>query len=131
MGRKGDKKTGGRRKGIPNKVTQTLIEKAEELGCNPFEVLIRFANGDWKGLGYDNEVYFKENAQGETKMGYTISPDLRAKCAIEAAKYLYPTRKAVEITGEVNHQLVERIKELETLPDVELQKIASGKWTKG
>lgn len=90
---------GGRKKGTPNKSALPLREIAERMGVNPFEILLRFAHGDWKGLGYEAECYFSEKPDGAVKMGYVISPEVRAKCAAEATQYLEPKRKAIEHTG--------------------------------
>lgn len=89
----------GRKKGTPNKDSLPLEQKAKELGIDPFEILLRFAAGDWEGLGYDNECYISENAGGSTKIGYTIPPELRSKAAAEASQYLYPKKKALEIAS--------------------------------
>ena len=72
----GDKKpaNGGRKKGTPNKKTKELIEI---LGAfNPAEKLVEI---------------FKE----------TDDKDLKASIAKELMKYVYPQRKAVEMTGDV------------------------------
>lgn len=86
MGKKGLPKTGGRKKGCPNKKTQELRECAERLGVNPFEVLLLFAEGNWKALGYNRSV---------------IAPPVRARAAAEACQYLHPKRKAIEHSGEI------------------------------
>lgn len=91
----------GRAKGTPNKSTLPLEQKAEELGVDPFQILLLFAGGRWKELGYDNECYFTEKPDGAVKMGYVISPEMRCKAASEACQYLLPKKKAVELSGEV------------------------------
>ena len=64
----------GRKKGTPNKKTKELIEI---LGAfNPAEKLVEI---------------FKE----------TDDKDLKASIAKELMKYVYPQRKAVEMTGDV------------------------------
>lgn len=80
--------------GALNKRTLLIEEMAARHALDPFEILMRFANGDWKGLGYDSETYVMENAQGATKIGYTISPEMRLIAAKEATKYLYAPRRA-------------------------------------
>lgn len=92
-------KTGGRKKGTPNKDKADLAGLAEKLNVSPFEILLRICKGDWKGLGYDNEVYVMEGPQGATKIGYTISPEMRLTAAKEASKYLYAQKKALEVSG--------------------------------
>jgi hypothetical protein len=86
----------GRPKGVPNKRTQDLIEIAEKLECNPFEILLLFAKGDYEKLGYEKWHYKQigENVVEEL----SISPELRQKSAKDACEYLFPKRKAVEHT---------------------------------
>lgn len=83
--KKGERTPGsGRPKGLPNKNTKTLMERAEALGVDPFKILLLFANNDWKGLGYT------ENS---------ITNDQRLNATKEASKYLYPQRRAIEVSG--------------------------------
>lgn len=90
-------KYGGRAKGTPNKDTQALIEAAERLGVNPFEILLHFAKGDFATLGY-SEYQTRPGPDGSTYDVLTIEPELRARCAMKASEFLYPKRKAIEIT---------------------------------
>lgn len=87
----------GRKKGTPNKRTIEAQATAERLGVDPFELLLLFAKGDWKKLGYKSETttkYFGEYSIEEP----VISPELRQSSAGKAAEYLYPKRKAIEQT---------------------------------
>ena len=93
----GKGRIGGRQKGTPNKTTAQIIEKANELGIDPFEVLLLFAKGDWKALGYVSEMYEASAGKAGSSYRYNIDPAVRAKCAAEAVQYLYPKRKAVEL----------------------------------
>lgn len=102
-------KFGGRQKGTVNKQTKTLQETAERLGCDPFEILCRFALGDWKGLGYKSEHTLTPTQKGEVVERPIITPEIRHKAAAEAAQYLHPKRKAVEHTGEVKQVFEERL----------------------
>lgn len=91
----------GRKKGTPNKTTQSLMEKCEKLGCDPFEILLRFAMGDWQGLGYESRQELKYTSEdGSAVYEDVISPELRQKSAKEASEYLYPKRKAVELSSD-------------------------------
>src|SRR2546426_989837 len=65
-------KTGGRKKGTPNKATKTVAEKLDALGCDPIEGLARLATDD------DNPV------------------EIRMRCYIELAQYLHPKRKPTD-----------------------------------
>ncbi len=82
----------GRPKGARNKRNLQLEIMAEKFP-DPFELLMLFATGDWKALGYDSDVYVMENPNGATKIGYTISPELRCAAAKEACQYLYAKKK--------------------------------------
>lgn len=90
----------GRRKGTPNKDTKELMEIALRLGVSPFEVLLLFVKGDWKSLGYDMEKQIVSSNDHGDIYKYTIEPSVRAKCATEAASYLYPKRKAIELSTD-------------------------------
>ncbi len=68
-------KTGGRTAGTPNKRTAELTERLAELGCDPLEGLARIA------------------ADPATE------PALRARVYADLLPYLYPKRKAVELSG--------------------------------
>lgn len=65
-------KTGGRKKGTPNKATLTVAEQLEKLGCDPIEGMARIA------------------------MDENNSPELRGRYYSELAQYLYPKRKPVD-----------------------------------
>lgn len=88
-----------RPKGSKNIKSFQAEELAKKLGVDPLEILLRFAMGDWKGLGYEAECYFKETAEGEVKMNYVIGPDLRVQAAQYAAKYLYSAKQAVQLSN--------------------------------
>ena len=72
-------KTGGRKKGTPNKATQTVREKLDALGWDPIEDLARIAMDLTNPLGD------------------------RIRCDIELAQYLYPKRRPVEVSDEQSH----------------------------
>lgn len=83
-----DKKTGGRTKGTPNKLTvevQALLEGlvSQGLKADPIEFLARLMAGDKEWLGVKRSIPLA----------------LRAKAAAELAPYRAPKRKAIEITG--------------------------------
>lgn len=89
----------GRRKGTPNKVQQTLQDKAAELGVDPFEILLHFAKGDWKTLGYKSSKRLVNVTDDGTKIYEdVISPQLRQKSAKDASEYLYPKRRSIEVS---------------------------------
>lgn len=97
--RPGTKKTGGRQKGTPNAKSIEARALADRLGVDPLEILLLFAKGDWKALGYKDETYRVEQAGGVVNSVLYVSPETRANSAAKACDYLYAKRKAVEVTG--------------------------------
>jgi hypothetical protein len=117
----------GRKKGTPNKKTQDLMAKCQELDVDPFEILLRFAKGDWDGLGYESSVRVAGvSKDGEPFYEDTIPPDLRAKCAKDACEYIHPKRKAIEHSGAVDTGLQSIIDDLSGKSPAELKKIVNG-----
>lgn len=97
MGRPiGMPKTGGRVKGARNRANMHLMQIAHRNKCNPFEILLHFAKGDWQALGYSSPVVDKGNYEEDV-----ITPLMRLKAALEACKYLHPQKKSIEIEEEL------------------------------
>jgi hypothetical protein len=71
-------KTGGRKKGTPNKRTMELAERLEAMGCDPLEGMARIA------------------------MDPESPPELRGRMYAELAQYVYPKRRAID-TGETGN----------------------------
>ena len=69
-------KTGGRKKGTPNKRTQEVIDQLTALDCDPIEGMAKIA------LDEKN------------------TPELRGRMFSELSQYIAPKRKAIEHTGE-------------------------------
>lgn len=88
---------GGRKKGTPNKKNESLMELARKLDVNPFQILLYFASNNYEALGY-SPTTTKLTKQGPIEV-MTISPELRKDAASDAAQYLYPKRKALELEG--------------------------------
>lgn len=91
--KKGERTPGsGRVKGTPNKKTQTLFEVCEEEGIDPFRGLLMLTKH--------------------------ADVTIKLQALKEVCRYLYPIRKAVEITGaegapiETRSRHVEEFKEL-------------------
>lgn len=100
MGAKlGHKKGGGRKKGVPNKRSQTLIDRAKELGKDPFDILMYYANADWKALGYTKSTTTKYSMIGTAYEVETITDDQRIHAAKEACQYIHPKRKSIDISS--------------------------------
>ena len=95
-------KFGGRTKGTPNKKTSSVLEKCEQLGVDPIDVLLNFAKGDWKALGYDSPTHVTGYLpNGDPIVKERIPPELRQKSAKDASEYIHPKRKAIEMSGEL------------------------------
>lgn len=86
----------GRPKGSPNKASRLARDLAEEMGVDPLEILLLFASQNWKALGYDSSTCTRYSATGEAFETDRITPEIRMSAAREAAKYIYPTQKAVD-----------------------------------
>lgn len=100
MGAKGKPKDpgSGRKAGTPNKSTQTLMEKCEAKGVDVFDALLEY-------------VYTPGDA------------NTRLNAIKELMKYIYPQRKAIEHSGEINNPYLDKsIEELEKLVKEKLKK---------
>lgn len=118
---KGHVKYGGRTRGTPNRKTQNLFDKAHELNVNPFEILLLFAKGDWKSLGYDDGQRLKMVTEGGQHVYEdVITAELRATSAKEACQYLYPKRRAIEVSADIDPKLLDEAQELNDLSEEEL-----------
>ena len=72
-------KTGGRKKGTPNRATLTLKEKLDALGCDPLIELARMGMND------------------------KTPAELRIRCFSEIAPYVYPKRKPIDASSDEPH----------------------------
>jgi hypothetical protein len=82
-------KTGGRKKGTPNKRTQEVTELLDSLGCNPIEGMVKIAEDS----------------------GVDIS--IRSRMYAELATYIFPKRKAMSVDLSIETESYEqRIKRL-------------------
>lgn len=68
----------GRKKGTPNKMTQDLMKICEEEGVDPFRALL---------------LVYKQAHIADTKLS----------ALKEICQYVYPKRKAIEHSGEINN----------------------------
>ncbi len=90
MARNGTK-SGGRKKGTPNKRTQDVQALVAKASRSPFETLAFISAGDAKKLGH--------GTTDEKTKTFTPAPiplDLQLEAAKELAPYLAPKRKAIE-----------------------------------
>lgn len=99
---KGHARYGGRKAGTPNKQTKTLMEKCEARGFDIWEAMMDLANDP-------------------------ADKNIRLSALREMLKYVYPQRKATEITAQIDQKIADRVKELEQMSDEELKKIVEEK----
>lgn len=97
---KGRKKTGGRKKGVRNKINQNLAELCEQKGFNPFEALLDLAKNP--------------KTKGGLKLG----------ALKELCEYLFPKRRRMEFEGSAYLHIVREVEELSKLPTEELKRLA-------
>jgi hypothetical protein len=71
-------KTGGRKKGTPNKTTKDIRLKLQTLGCDPIEAMARIA--------------MKAEVDGETEIALRAYKEL--------AQYVAPKLRAIEVTED-------------------------------
>ena len=95
---KGREKTGGRKKGVGNARVEELRRKAQELGVDPFVILLLIAKADWKALGYDSPTKVQMTPKGEAIDVERIDVSDRRAAAADACPYIYQKLKQLEIT---------------------------------
>lgn len=83
----------GRKKGTPNRKTQELLAKCEASGVDPFDVLLLIC----KGI---EEMIVKDDKGKEKRISIPVKTENRLAAAKELCQYLYPKRKAIELTSE-------------------------------
>jgi hypothetical protein len=88
----GQPKTGGRKKGTPNRATLILKEKINATGCDPLTELAKIA------------------------MNHRYAVEVRVRCLCELASYLYPKRKPVDVPNE-QRTVVKMITTLDSSPE--------------
>lgn len=100
------KKTGGRKKGTPNRKTMDVAEQLEALHCRPIVGLARIA------------------------MNRKNPMELRARTYGQLAEFIYPKRRAVEASGAIalTYEMVGAI-DMTSLTDDDLAQIRAGKIT--
>ncbi len=94
----------GRKKGVPNKDTQYLIDLCAKNKMDPALILIHIANGDWKALGYDSPTIVKPGFGGVEIDSLVIEIDHRLDAAKKLMEFIYPKRKSVEIKADENNK---------------------------
>jgi hypothetical protein len=79
------KKTGGRVRGTPNRSTADVIERLQQLGCDPIEGMARIAMDD------------------------ANPPELRGRMYAELAGYVAPKRRALDVGTQDRQPVMIRI----------------------
>jgi hypothetical protein len=87
-------KTGGRTSGTPNRKTQAVIDRLEELGCDPIEGMARIA------------------------MDETADLSIRAQMYKELAQYVASKRKAIEVSSEAGQSFIDALREANSRRDI-------------
>jgi hypothetical protein len=111
-------KTGGRKKGVPNRKTEEIADKLARLRCDPIEGMAHIATGNitcptcagkkrakysigMAGPYWDPEKGAEMACRTCTGTGKEpIAPELKGKMYAELAQYVAPKRKAIEVTGK-------------------------------
>ncbi len=117
---KGYAKTGGRKKGTPNYTTMRAMTIAIANSFNPFEMLMHFARGDEKALGW-KEPLVQVLPDGRMLELERITPQMRLAAIMEACEYVHPKMKSIEHTGDPDNpialNLVDLVKQLDDLSE--------------
>jgi hypothetical protein len=98
------KKTGGRKKGTPNKATVERVQQIAESGITPLEYLLQVMRADVP-------PELKEQLASAPLSVETITAlsgwhSLRLAAAKDAAPYCHPKLAAVEVTGKDGKDLI-------------------------
>jgi hypothetical protein len=104
---KGRQKTGGRKKGVPNRRTPDLASILEEHNYSPVADLI------------ESSRIAKENFKNDPSESKWL--DISVKCAAAMIPYVYPKRKPVEGIAELRE---DEVKDLSTDKLIEYAKEA-------
>ena len=92
---KGLQKTGGRKKGIPNKKTLEMTSLLNELGCNLIQELVKFAQDKKVDVSIRVKIYYELLAYTYPKRGslQSSSESLREEKKREAKEYVKKMRE--------------------------------------
>lgn len=104
---KGHKSATGRPKGSKNKHTFNVEELAHKYDCEPFEILLMVAMGDWERLGFEGKTKTTFTQAGIEVEEDNVPLKERVQAAKEAAKYLYSTKQSVALsTGDTGIKII-------------------------
>jgi len=82
------------------RTNKELTQVADEMGIDPFIILLQAASGDYKAFGYESATITKMGKDGQTYEEDVIPVGLRVAAAKEATQYLYPKKRAIEVSGD-------------------------------
>lgn len=100
-GPNGGKRPGaGKPKGAKHKRTVECERLAEQLGINPFEILLLMSGNRWEALGYERRTKTLRTNSGVSYEVDQIEVADRIAAAHQACKYLFPQRKSIALDGE-------------------------------
>jgi len=89
--KRGTKKTGGRKKGVANKINKQVKEKVIETGLTPLEVLIEIMRDHYSQAHKEQSPILKATA-------YTIALD----AANKAAPYIHAKLSSIDLGNKDN-----------------------------
>ncbi len=104
-------KSGGRIKGSANKKTVEVIETLAKMKCDPITGMAKIAMGksalDAGAMRIVKKIRAALKGEKDQLEFFELlltswrksSPELQAKMFSELAQYIYPKRKAIEVTG--------------------------------
>lgn len=106
----------GRKRGTPNKDTSELARIVDEMEFSPFEALAGFAQGmvvelelmtleEYNAPPVLDEIGRVIQPSGRVRALEIINPELRATCLVKMCEFLYPKRKAIEISGSIEQKV--------------------------
>ena len=102
---KGTVKTGGRKKGTPNKSTQTVRDLFEKHNFDPLEEAIKIAKGEvlWEVTATDDKgrILFDPKTRIAKTIKVLPSETIRAKFHQECIDRQYAKLRSIELTGNV------------------------------
>lgn len=94
----------GRKPGTLNKDHKSLLDRAEALGVDPFEILLLTVKGDWEALGLKPVEHTRTREDGTIEVVSKTDPEIpfdqRLMAAKEACQYLHSKRASVKVSAD-------------------------------
>lgn len=89
-------------KGAMFQATKDLIALLDHYKVDPVKTLASILADDCKSLGYDGKTQLRPGPNGDMYEQRYITPEMRLRAAEILLGYIYPKRKAVEVSGDLN-----------------------------